>query len=265
MFSFQRFQHLLRWSWAHSPRWYLFAHAGIFILFLIFNKLTGFGPGEGRQFINGVSLLNILIILHVLSLGVIACDFLSRHFTTARAATDYYSLPVSFAERTTVFLLVVWVILPIYGFVSSMLVISVLKLFSSLFVLPPLAIAAQSIFSSILVYWLVSIPLLAWAILRPKHSFWSALGMAAGFSSIVGLMQAAELTDAQGYRYQVPEAITQTVAASDVYGPSLQQMNSWQMGHMMHWVGHPLPWVLGIALVLLFLASAALALKNRQV
>lgn len=261
----KRFSQLLRWSWAHSPRWYLFAHLGACVVFALFYMIGIIGVEQGRIFIREESLLALLIFIHLFSLGMVACHFLGRHFSEQRAATDYYSLPVSYTERAAVLVFVVWIVLPLYGLLSSVLIFSVASLFSSIFVLPPLAIALKSMLASLLVYGLVSIPLLAWTLLRPKQSFWSALGITAAITAIIGLVNQSGLFHSEGYRYILPEDRLQQVVVADVYGPAMKQMSSWYMQPLMHWEQHPLPIIIGIILLILFLASAALALKNRQV
>lgn len=261
----KRFSQLLRWSWAHSPRWYLFAHLAACVVFALFYMIGLVGMDKERLFIREESLLALLTLIHLFSLGIVACHFLARHFSDQRSATDYYSLPVSYTERAAVLLFVLWVALPLYGLLSSVLIFGVASVFSSIFVLPPLAIALKSMLASLLVYGLVSIPLLSWTLLRPKQSFWSALGIAAAIASIFGLTQAAGLIRSENLRYVLPENSMKQQAVADVYGPSIQQMSSWDLEPMMHWQQHPLPIIIGILLVVLFLASAVLALKNRQV
>lgn len=271
MFSTQRFTQLLRLTWAQTPRWLLLLPPLAIIGVLIFgivvdgNDMMPRYGNTDQAFITPNIMLAVMIYGNTIALITIAATLISRHFKNAQSKTDTLSLPVSRMERFSVLAFCCYLLIPLFGLISSIVTFSVIKTVQLLGYYPDFAWMGKGFLFALIPYYLLISPFFALAILRPRQTIMWGLGISAIIGVVVGFILNNSPDFLKDFQYEVA-GLTGIPDPKDLYGPSLENTQTLGINPLYGILSSPATYsIYGLVMFVLLLASAWIAFKNHQV
>lgn len=268
MFNLQRFGQLIRLTIQRSPRWYLFAHlAGCFLITILIYFILGergrYLENHSQAILHMDTLLYGFIWVNILSLLPVTAHFIGRHYHNLKESTDTLSLPTSKLERFLVLILGACVVIPLIGFVGSILYYIVLKAVAVPFIMPPLKWVLPLLTLTMAPYFLGLPPMFALAFLRPKQTVLWAMGVIAASVLLVLIYIQVFPTDNIVFGLETPENL---IPRADVFGPSAEESQTIYLNAMQQFfTGYTKSAILFVVVAVLFFTSAFRALTSKQV
>lgn len=272
MFSFQRYKLLMAQIWERSPRWYLIVPSlAILAFFLIVYKIGGADnfmelyPETDRSFFRPSIMMNVFLCANTFSLCLLAAHLVGRHFKDNQQSVDSLTLPVSNNERFLGLATWVFLIIPLFGLLSTVVTFGLMKAVNMLGYFPRWSWMTSIFYVSILPYLVLAIPYFALGFIRPRYTLFWGLGIAGVITAFIGIVYSDTPPFLKSVQVSVSE-LTNLPDPATTYGPNLKEAYATSFYPDFSFASSTFSLLLtGLIPAILFFVSAWVALKNRQV
>lgn len=272
MFNLKRFGAILAHIHAKSPIWYyllpIMALLLLFGVLMIDSNAIHFEPyrDTGKHFFTSYRLTPIMLFANSISLSIVSIHLVSSYFKNDKNKTDSLLIPASRLEKFLAFLLIVVVVIPMLGYLSSVVFFFLLKTTPLLSYFPKWGWMWDNFAFSLIIYMALAIPFLASSLLQSKNTILASAATIIAIYFIVFLFRELDYFGLQNPYQFVISDIAELPTGDDLYGPVLPSgiIKSYTPLSSA-FKGTTLISFHFISLLGLFISSAWFAFKNRQV